>query len=107
MRPIPTACRSTAYSPPFPNWRVTHESGHELTAEVDFTTDEELLASFPFPHRLALTITLFERTLRLRVAVTPTGERRSAVVLRIPPVPTAAGRAARSVGDRNPGDRAI
>jgi aldose 1-epimerase len=58
----------------FPNWRVTHESGHELTGEVDFTSDEELLASFPFPHRLALTITLFERTLRLRVAVTPTGK---------------------------------
>jgi aldose 1-epimerase len=58
----------------FPNWRVTHESGRELTAEVDFTSDEELLASFPFPHRLSLNITLVERTLRLRVAVTPTGE---------------------------------
>jgi len=57
----------------FPNWRVTHESGHELTGEVDFTTDEQLLASFPFPHRLSLTINLFERALRLRVAVTPTG----------------------------------
>ena len=58
----------------FPHWRVTHESGHELTGEVDFTADEELLASFPFPHRLALTITLFERILRLRISVTPTGE---------------------------------
>lgn len=58
----------------FPNWRVTHESGHELTAEVDFTTEEELLASFPFPHRLSLNVRLFGRTLRLRVAVTPTGE---------------------------------
>jgi galactose mutarotase-like enzyme len=58
----------------YPNWRVTHESDHQLTGEVDFTTDEELLASFPFPHRLSLTITLAERTLRLRVAVTPTGE---------------------------------
>jgi len=58
----------------FPNWRVTHESDHQLTGEVDFTTDDELLASFPFPHRLSLTITLAERTLRLRVAVTPTGE---------------------------------
>lgn len=57
----------------FPNWRVTHESGHELTGEVDFTTDEELLASFPFPHRLSLKIALFGRILRLRVAVTPTG----------------------------------
>jgi aldose 1-epimerase len=58
----------------YPNWRVTHESSHELTAEVDFT-DQDLLASFPFPHRLSLTVTLFERTLRMRTAVTPTGNR--------------------------------
>ncbi|WIM87161.1 aldose 1-epimerase [Candidatus Mycobacterium wuenschmannii] len=58
----------------FSNWRVTHESEHELAAGVDFTTDDELLASFPFPHRLSLTITLVDRTLRLRVSVTPTGE---------------------------------
>src|SRR5213080_1237989 len=51
----------------FGNWRITHESGHELTGEVNFTTDEQLLGSFPFPHRLSLTITLFDRTLRLRV----------------------------------------
>lgn len=57
----------------FANWRVTHESAHELAAEVDFTTDDELLASFPFPHRLALTITLVDRTLRVRVSVNPTG----------------------------------
>jgi len=56
----------------YPKWRVTHESANELTAEVDFT-DQDLLASFPFPHRLALTVTLFERTLRLRTSVTPTG----------------------------------
>jgi aldose 1-epimerase len=58
----------------YPNWRVTHESANELTAEVDFT-DEDLLASFPFPHRLALTVTLFERTLRMRTSVTPTSDR--------------------------------
>jgi galactose mutarotase-like enzyme len=58
----------------YPDWRVTHESANELVAEVDFG-DEDLLASFPFPHRLALTVTLFERTLRVRTAVTPTGDR--------------------------------
>ena len=58
----------------YPNWRVTHESANELTAEVDFG-DQDLLASFPFPHRLALTVTLFERTLRVRTSVTPTGDR--------------------------------
>jgi aldose 1-epimerase len=59
----------------FPHWRVTHESGHEITGEVDFSEDEELLASFPFPHRLALTVTLLQRTLRLRISVTPTRDR--------------------------------
>jgi aldose 1-epimerase len=58
----------------YPNWRVTHESGNELTAEVDFS-DQDLLTSFPFPHRLALTVTLYERTLRMRVSVAPTTER--------------------------------
>lgn len=58
----------------YPNWRVTHESANELTAEVDFT-DQDLLASFPFPHRLALTVTLFERTLRLRTSVTPCADK--------------------------------
>lgn len=58
----------------YPNWRVTHESANELIAEVDFG-DQELLASFPFPHRLALTVSLFERTLRLRTSVTPSGEK--------------------------------
>lgn len=58
----------------YPNWRVTHESANELTAEVNFG-DQDLLASFPFPHRLALTVTLFERTLRLRTSVTPSGDR--------------------------------
>ena len=58
----------------YPDWRVTHESDNELTAEVDFG-DEDLLASFPFPHRLAVTVTLFERTLRVRSSVAPTSER--------------------------------
>jgi aldose 1-epimerase len=58
----------------YPNWRVTHESPNELSAEVDFTADPELLASFPFPHRLALTVTLSQRALRVRASVTPTGD---------------------------------
>jgi aldose 1-epimerase len=58
----------------YPGWRVTHESAGELTAEVDFG-DEDLLASFPFPHRLALTVRLSERVLTVRTVVTPTGDR--------------------------------
>jgi aldose 1-epimerase len=56
------------------NWRVTHESANELTAEVDFS-DQDLLATFPFPHRLALTVTLYERALRVRASVAPSTDR--------------------------------
>jgi aldose 1-epimerase len=59
----------------YPNWRVTHDSGNELVAEVDFGADPDLLASFPFPHRLAVTIRLSERVLTVRTAVTPSGDR--------------------------------
>jgi aldose 1-epimerase len=55
----------------YPRWRVTHESAIELIAEVDFDGDRDLLASFPFPHRLALTFRLSERSLTVRTAVTP------------------------------------
>ena len=58
-----------------PNWRVTHDSAGELVTELDFGADPNLLASFPYPHRLALTITLSERTLRMRASVAPTGDR--------------------------------
>ena len=57
----------------YPRWRVTAESTNELTAEVDFGADPDLLASFPFPHLLALTVRLSGRALTVRTAVTPTG----------------------------------
>lgn len=57
----------------YPRWRVAAESESELTAEVDFGADPELLSSFPFPHLLALTVRLSQRTLTLRTAITPTG----------------------------------
>jgi aldose 1-epimerase len=55
----------------YPRWRVTHQSTNELVAEIDFGADPELLASFPFPHRLALTVRLSARSLTVRAAVTP------------------------------------
>lgn len=55
----------------YPRWRVTHQSPSELVAEVDFGDDQDLLASFPFPHRLALTVRLSARSLTIRTAVTP------------------------------------
>lgn len=59
----------------YPRWRVITESTHELTAEADFGADPELLAGFPFPHLLALTVRLAERTLTVRTAVTPTADK--------------------------------
>lgn len=58
-----------------PRWRVTAESADELTAELDFGSDPELLASFPFPHLLAVTVRLSGKTLTVRTTVTPTGDR--------------------------------
>jgi galactose mutarotase-like enzyme len=58
----------------YPRWRVTAESADELTADVDFGADPELLASFPFPHLLAVTVRLAEQTLTVRTAVTSTGD---------------------------------
>lgn len=58
----------------YPGWRVTAQSGNELTAELDFGADPVLLASFPYPHALSLTARLAERVLTLRTTVTPTGD---------------------------------
>ncbi|MDC8971444.1 aldose 1-epimerase [Mycobacterium marinum] len=58
----------------YPGWRVTAQSGNELTAELDFGADPVLLASFPYPHVLSLTARLAERVLTLRTTVTPTGD---------------------------------
>ena len=59
----------------YPGWRIRAESANELTAEVDFGADADLLASFPFPHLLAVTVRLSGRAFTVRTAVTPTGDR--------------------------------
>jgi aldose 1-epimerase len=59
----------------YPGWRVTTDSENELTAEVDLGTDPRLLASFPYPHVLNVTVRLAERTLTVRTTVTPTGDK--------------------------------
>lgn len=59
----------------YPGWRVTAESANELTAELDFGADPTLLASFPYPHVLAMAVRLVERTLTVRTTVTATGDR--------------------------------
>jgi aldose 1-epimerase len=56
----------------YPGWRVRQVSEQNLTAEMDFGAHEELLASFPFPHLLEVTVELSDRTLTVSTTVTPT-----------------------------------
>lgn len=55
-----------------PGWRVGEQSESALTAELDFGSRPELLASFPFPHLLSLAVTLADRTLTVCTTVTAT-----------------------------------
>ena len=60
-------------------WRVVETTagdrtgGARLKAELDFGNHPELLRSFPFPHRLALDLSLRDRSLEVKTTVTPTG----------------------------------
>lgn len=58
-----------------PDWRVVSESAHELLAAFDFADHPELLASFPFPHTLELSVTLRNRTLTIRTGVAATSDK--------------------------------
>jgi aldose 1-epimerase len=66
----------------YPGWRADQVSDQKLTAELDFGAHDELLASFPFPHRVELTVELADRTLTVSTTVTPTSDK---------PVPLAYG----------------
>lgn len=56
----------------YPGWRVTARQDSRLAAELDFGSHPGLLASFPFPHLLAVEVTLADRTLTVRTTVTAT-----------------------------------
>jgi aldose 1-epimerase len=59
----------------FPKWRtVEPDERWALAAEVDFAAHPELLAAFPFPHRLRLDLALRRYTLTVRTTLTATGE---------------------------------
>ncbi len=58
----------------YPGWRVTAEADNELTAELDFGADPRLLAGFPFPHALTVSVRLAQRTLRVATTVTATAQ---------------------------------
>jgi aldose 1-epimerase len=59
----------------YPGWRVTAESGNELTTEVDFGSEPRLLAGFPYPHLLTVSVRLAGRTLTVATTVTATGDK--------------------------------
>src|SRR4051794_8842651 len=56
-----------------PRWEVERWSDAALHAELDFGAYPDLLAGFPFPHRLAIDATLFGRTLTIRTTLLSTG----------------------------------
>jgi aldose 1-epimerase len=74
VRPDPNGLPIHGVLAAYPGWRVMLESANELTAELDFAADRNLLASFPFPHLLTLTVRLSRQKLTVRTAVTPTGD---------------------------------
>ena len=56
-------------------WRVMAESANELIAELDFSADPALLASFPIPHLLVVRVRLVDRTLIVHTTVAPTTDK--------------------------------
>jgi galactose mutarotase-like enzyme len=70
----------------FPDWVVMPGEGAadatSVAAELDFGAHPELMAAFPFAHRIRLEVALAGRTLTVRATLTATGER---------PVPAAFG----------------
>ena len=86
----------------YPRWRVTAESADELTVELDFGADPELLASFPFPHLLAVTVRLADPSLDGAHRGNPDWRSGGAAVFRFPPVSSAARFVAGGVDHRRP-----
>jgi aldose 1-epimerase len=72
VRPDPNGLPIHGVLAAYPGWRVTTQSEDELTAEVDFGSDPRLLASFPYPHVLTMTVRLAERALTVRATITAT-----------------------------------
>jgi aldose 1-epimerase len=74
VRPDPNGLPIHGVLAAYPDWQITAESDNELTTRVDFGADPRLLASFPYPHVLELTVQLAERTLTVRATITATGD---------------------------------
>jgi aldose 1-epimerase len=65
-----------------PGWSVREAGATTLSAELDFGADAQRLAAFPFPHRLAMDVTLAPEGLTVATTLTPTSAQ---------PVPVAFG----------------
>ncbi|MGW4096314.1 aldose 1-epimerase [Mycobacterium sp. NPDC004974] len=57
-----------------PDWQVIEKSENTLAAALDWGAEPGLLATFPFPHRLTMAVTLADRTLTVSTTVAPTAE---------------------------------
>ena len=64
------------------DWRVLDHDRATVLAELDFGARPELIAAFPFPHRLSYEARLESAAMTISLTITPTGER---------PVPIAFG----------------
>jgi aldose 1-epimerase len=54
-------------------WAVTEQSDERLVAALDFGAHPELLALFPFPHRLEMSVSVDTARLSVALTVVPTG----------------------------------
>jgi galactose mutarotase-like enzyme len=59
-----------------PDWRVVDHDERSVLAEFEFGAHPELLALFPFPHRLTYRAWLEASALTIELTVTPVGDRR-------------------------------
>lgn len=95
VRPDPNGLPIHGVLAAYPGWRVMTESANELIAELDFSADPALLASFPFPHLLVVRVGLVDRTLSVHTTVAATTDKAVPLCfgfhpyLRLPEVPRA------------------
>lgn len=52
-------------------WLVDEKTDNALVATLDWSSQPDLLAVFPFPHALSMAVTLADRTLTVTTTVTP------------------------------------
>jgi aldose 1-epimerase len=57
-----------------PDWEVVEHTHARLKTSLDFASHPELMAGFPFPHRLELTIEMYEGRIGIDTELIPTGD---------------------------------